>query len=201
MNSTTVEALKDVYKELGGNVASIANLHTDAEVIEALSVLVGSTIELPAVTSDDNGDVLTVVEGAWAKAELPTPTSELPTVTSDDNGDVLTVVEGAWAKATPSAGGENVKVIDLTSQGGLPSGVTGATLKNDYENGVVVVLKSQLHKKFLICAGLTDNGNLITFTSPIYITNSKPMYTRGTVGPWASGTTVTITEETLVLET
>lgn len=25
--------------------------------------------ELPAVTSDDNGDVLTVVEGAWAKAE------------------------------------------------------------------------------------------------------------------------------------
>lgn len=26
---------------------------------------------LPAVTSDDNGDVLTVVEGAWAKVALP----------------------------------------------------------------------------------------------------------------------------------
>ena len=64
MNSTTVEALKDVYKELGGNVASIANLHTDAEVIEALSALVGSTIELPAVTAEDDGDVLTVVNGA-----------------------------------------------------------------------------------------------------------------------------------------
>ena len=27
-----------------------------------------SAIELPSVTTDDNGDVLTVVEGAWAKA-------------------------------------------------------------------------------------------------------------------------------------
>ena len=60
------------------------------------------TKELPAVTSSDNGDVLTVVDGAWAKS---TPTSELPAVTSSDNGDVLTVVEGSWAKATPSGGG------------------------------------------------------------------------------------------------
>lgn len=61
----------------------------------------GGGSELPAVTSDDNGDVLTVVSGAWAKADPP---SSLPTVTSDDNGDVLTVVEGAWAKAAPSGG-------------------------------------------------------------------------------------------------
>lgn len=53
--------------------------------------------ELPEVTAADNGDVLTVVEGAWAKAEAPT---ELPSVSSDDNGDVLMVVNGAWAKAS-----------------------------------------------------------------------------------------------------
>ena len=54
---------------------------------------------LPAVTSDDNGDVLTVVEGVWAKADPPT---ELPAVSGADNGNVLTVVEGSWAKAAPA---------------------------------------------------------------------------------------------------
>ena len=77
MNNTTVDALKDVYTELGGSAATVASMQTDAEVIEALSALVGSTIELPAVTSDDNGDVLTVVEGAWAKA---TPSAGTNTV-------------------------------------------------------------------------------------------------------------------------
>ena len=57
--------------------------------------------QLPAVTGSDNGDVLAVVDGEWAKAEPP---SGLPAVTGDDNGDVLTVVEGAWAKAQPDSG-------------------------------------------------------------------------------------------------
>jgi len=52
---------------------------------------------LPEVTAADNGDVLTVVDGAWAKAA---PQTELPSVSSSDNGDVLTVVNGAWAKAS-----------------------------------------------------------------------------------------------------
>lgn len=98
---------------------------------------------LPIVTSDDNGDVLTVVEGAWAKADAPSglpaagtdgnvltadsgewvsaaPVSDLPVVTSDDNGDVLTVVEGAWAKSAPS-GDELIVTITPTS------GTTGTT--------------------------------------------------------------------------
>ena len=36
--------------------------------VEALEAGGGGGSELPTVTSDDNGDVLTVVEGAWAKA-------------------------------------------------------------------------------------------------------------------------------------
>ena len=52
--------------------------------------------ELPAVTAADNGDVLTVVSGEWAKAAAP---SGLPEVTSSNNGQVLTVVNGEWAAA------------------------------------------------------------------------------------------------------
>ena len=51
--------------------------------------------DLPAVTSDDNGDVLTVVSGAWAKADPPTG---LPAVSGTDNGKLLGVAEGAWTK-------------------------------------------------------------------------------------------------------
>lgn len=93
-NSTTVEALKLLYVKLGGNLSDIADLDTDAEIIDAIEDL--NFKELPNVTADDNGDVLTVVSGAWAKS---TPSGgSLPNVTSDDNGDILTVVEGEWAK-------------------------------------------------------------------------------------------------------
>ena len=73
------------------------------EIAENTSGGGGGGTGLPEVTTDDNGDVLTVVEGEWAKA-APSG-SDLPAVTSDDNGNVLTVVEGAWAKAAPSGGG------------------------------------------------------------------------------------------------
>lgn len=54
---------------------------------------------LPEVSGADNGDVLTVVEGAWAKAA---PVTELPAVTSSNNGEFLMVVSGAWAAAALS---------------------------------------------------------------------------------------------------
>ena len=51
---------------------------------------------LPEVSATDNGDVLTVVSGEWAKAA---PATELPAVTGSNNGMVLTVVEGVWSAA------------------------------------------------------------------------------------------------------
>lgn len=85
-----------------------------ADALESISGnYAGAT--LPEVTNDDNGDVLAVVSGAWAKSAAP---SSLPAVTSDDNGDVLTVVEGAWAKAAPS-GGSGILVIGMTEESGV----------------------------------------------------------------------------------
>lgn len=98
---TTVTELKALYVKLGGNAADVANIQTDAEMIEKIKE-VAIPAELPSVTSEDNGDVLGVVEGEWAKMDAP---SALPSVTAEDNGDILGVVEGAWAKMDAPSGG------------------------------------------------------------------------------------------------
>lgn len=54
----------------------------------------GGGAGLPAVTGADDSKLLTVVDGAWAKAAAPT---ELPAPSV--NGNVLTEVSGAWASA------------------------------------------------------------------------------------------------------
>lgn len=132
----TVTALQNIYTELGGdltdtyeNIAGgieVGNYTIIPDMLNAIAQIGGSTVELPAVSSSDNGDVLEVVDGKWAKAEptkeLPTtevadsgkflavnhsgewdkadaPT-ELPEVTTEDNGKVLSVVDGAWDKKT-----------------------------------------------------------------------------------------------------
>ena len=74
------------------------------KVVEGAWAKANEETVLPAVTSDDNSKVLTVVEGVWTKANLPAETVELPAVTADDNGKVLTVVEGAWAVAALPSG-------------------------------------------------------------------------------------------------
>lgn len=78
--------------------------------------------QLPAVSGSDNGNVLTVVEGSWSKAA---PASQLPAVSGSDNGNVLTVVEGSWTKAAPAGGG--LFVITITTSGIGP----GATYSSD----------------------------------------------------------------------
>lgn len=64
---TNVQALKNLYVALGGDLSTVANLTTSSEVINAIAGLSGLTGEyLPAVTAEDNGKVLKVVEGKWA---------------------------------------------------------------------------------------------------------------------------------------
>ena len=86
-----VEALKTLYTALGGS-DDVSAINLTSDMIVKIAGIVGGT-NLPAVTSEDNGDVLKVVSGEWAKGSV----SELPTVSATDNGSVLKVVEGQWA--------------------------------------------------------------------------------------------------------
>ena len=52
--------------------------------VAALEAGGGGGSELPEVTADDNGDVLTVVEGAWAKAEPAGGGALVVNITWDD---------------------------------------------------------------------------------------------------------------------
>jgi hypothetical protein len=69
----TIDALKNLYVALGGSADTVANIVIIPDMINAIATLVssGATAELPKVSSSDNGKVLTVVSGKWAKAALP----------------------------------------------------------------------------------------------------------------------------------
>ena len=88
---------------------------------EIADKLVGvSVTELPSVTSDDNGAVLKVSGGKWAKGS---ETVELPAVTGDDNGKALLVSGGAWtAGSLPSqlpavTAADSGKVLTVNAEG------------------------------------------------------------------------------------
>lgn len=124
MSDPTYEVYSGTMRFDDDNIVDV-NLEPDTENINVrlngTEVTIGA--ELPAVTAADNGDVLTVVEGAWAKAE---PTAELPAVTATDNGDVLTVVEGSWAKAEPAS---QLPAVTASDNGDVLTVVNGAWAK------------------------------------------------------------------------
>ena len=63
---TNVQALKNLYVALGGDLSTVANLATSSEVINAIAQLPAIGAKLPTVTATDNGKILKVVEGKWA---------------------------------------------------------------------------------------------------------------------------------------
>ena len=85
-----VEALKALYEAFGGNAVDVANMSTNAEVINALAELAAATGgTLPAVTDADDGKVLTVVDGVWDKAAASgKPTMVLYKI-DDETGDTI----------------------------------------------------------------------------------------------------------------
>ena len=65
---TNVEALKALYKALGGDESDVAEINTIADIIAKIAVVAATATapELPAVTAAENGKVLKVANGKWA---------------------------------------------------------------------------------------------------------------------------------------
>ena len=63
-----IDALKNLYVALGGDLSAVAELNIIPDMINAIATLIssGATAELPAVTAANNGKVLKVVNGEWA---------------------------------------------------------------------------------------------------------------------------------------
>lgn len=95
----TIEALQKLYVAMGGQAADVENLSITPDMINAIAEVYqggGGGAALPEVTAADNNKLLTVVNGAWDKANAP---KELPSVTAADNGKVLIANNGIWNKS------------------------------------------------------------------------------------------------------
>ena len=67
---TNVEALKKLYVAMGGDADDVADINLTSDMISAIADIYEP--ELPAVTAENDGDVLTVKDGEW-QAVTPTP--------------------------------------------------------------------------------------------------------------------------------
>ena len=154
-----VNSLKKLYTSLGGNADTVKDVQTAPDMVDALADIAASTIELPAVDAEDNGKVLKVANGKWAKGT----DNSLPEVTTEDAGDVLTVnAEGAWVKDNGLYGsGEET-----------PLNTTGSTTSIPFSN---ITYKKSI--KVVIDGVLSATSGAISINDTINIspnsTNSK----------------------------
>lgn len=93
--------------------------------------------ELPAVTAEDNGKILKVVNGDWNKAVV---TPELPEVSGSDNGKILGVVEGVWAKTdAPSSSNRVIITVNNTTH---QCSKTSTEILQEFNSGKEIYLQA-----------------------------------------------------------
>lgn len=131
--------------KIDGLTVAISGLTAGATPTATLSTVsghyhlaLGVPLELPTISSANNGQILKVINGAYAVGDAPTV---VPAVTSADNGKILQVSEGAWAAETLST-------------------MTGATLQNNGVSGLVPAPTTADVDKFLSGDGTYKSGGL-----------------------------------------
>lgn len=90
-----------------------------AETAEEVVASAVNKLKIPTVTAEDNGKILTVVDGEWEKSNPPT---ELPEVSETDSGKVLTVKGGQWSATEPPSGLPDVTNADNGKYLGIQNG-------------------------------------------------------------------------------
>lgn len=63
-----IKALQNLYVALGGDADDVADISLTPDMINAIATVSATALGavLPAVTAEDNGRVLKVVNGKWA---------------------------------------------------------------------------------------------------------------------------------------
>lgn len=167
---TTVQALKELYATLGGDLADVALIERIPEMIEALNSI---AVAVPAPTAEDEGKVMTVGEdGELGFADA------LPPVTSADAGKVLAVDEqGAWNPAEASGGGSYVlKRLGQESFAASPHEI-GWKIVN-------IETSFKVPDDFAFFEGVSFPGmgnNIFLFTMEQHYLNNGRYYVRGNI--------------------
>ena len=81
--------------------------------------------ELPDATGN-NGKILGVVNGVWSVMDAPVTEDELPAVTAADNGKVLGVVNGVWGVVILPEAEDELPAAEATNNGKVLGIVNGA---------------------------------------------------------------------------
>lgn len=110
------------------------------EVDGHFHLTLGIPLQVPTVTTSNDGEILKVENGAWTVGEAPTG---VPDVTASDDGKVLQVSNGEW-----------------TAQDSLPTIMVGASDTDDGEGGLVPAPVAGEEDKFLSGDGTYKSGGL-----------------------------------------
>ena len=154
---SALEALTNVVDPNGTTVAAALKLNNMTTSVTILPVgatptsnltevdghfhlALGIPLQVPTVTASNNGEILKVDNGQWTVGEAPTG---VPDVTSADDGKVLQVNNGEW-----------------TAEDVLPTTMTGATLNDNGEGGLVPAPTTADVDKFLSGDGTYKSGGL-----------------------------------------
>lgn len=169
MSKTTVDELKAFYVKLGGNIADVANVQTDAEMIEKCKDIYEAGASLPEVTAEDNGEVLTVVDGAWSKAAAP-DAGGVVWFNGTISGSTFTLGDSKHLsdiKAALNAG----KVVMINDGGN--NEYCYAVARNRASEGIfstVVVLGTDVHIKQIVFASWGASATTGTYSNTVIST-------------------------------
>lgn len=174
---TTVQALKELYATLGGNLADVALIERIPEMIEALNSI---AVAVPAPTAEDKGKVITVSDdGALDFANA------LPPVTAEDAGKVMTVDEqGVWNPAEASGGGNFVlKKLGEVTYSTSPHDVGWKAQKIDFNRA----LPDDFAFLGPVCfPGRSENSEPLTYVQIYQTVNQSGIHINGVVNAYYS---------------